>query len=77
MQQKHGVNVCLPDSSGSQTPADFRPITLLNTDYKLLARIIAHRLRPVMTEHLQTGNFCGVPRNTIFEAVATLREAIA
>ena len=31
-QQKHGVIVCLPKSSDPTTPADFRPITLLNTD---------------------------------------------
>jgi len=49
----------------------------LNTDYKILARIIANRLRPVMVELLQQSQYCGVPGNTIFEAVATVREAIA
>ena len=34
-QQKHGVIVCLPKSSDPTTPEDFRPITLLNTDYKI------------------------------------------
>lgn len=58
-QQKHGVIVCVPKTSGAQTPAGYRSITLLNTDYKLLARIIAHRLRPVMEEHLKTIQFCG------------------
>jgi hypothetical protein len=46
-QHKHGVIVCLPKSRGPTTPADFRPIALLNTDYKILARIIAYRLRPM------------------------------
>jgi len=36
-QQKHGVIVCLPKSSETTTPGDFRPIALLNTDYKILA----------------------------------------
>jgi hypothetical protein len=30
-----------------------------------------------MAEHLQKNQFCGVPGNIIFEAVATVREAIA
>jgi hypothetical protein len=47
-QQKHGVIVCLPKSNDPTTPADFQPITLLNTDYKILTRIIAYRLRPMM-----------------------------
>lgn len=76
-QQKHGVIVCLPKPRGAQTPADYRPITLLNTDYKLLSRTITHLLRPVLEEQLQTSQFCGVPGNTIFEAVATVREPIA
>jgi hypothetical protein len=75
--QKYGVILCLPKTSGAQRPAEYRSITLLNTDYKLLARIIAHRLRPVMEEHLKTSQFCGVPGYTIYEAVATVREAIA
>jgi len=44
-QHKHGVIVCLPKSSDPNTPADFRPITLLNMDYKIMSRIIAYRLR--------------------------------
>jgi len=51
-QPKHGVFVCLPESSDPTTPADFRPITLLNTDYKITARIMAYRLRPMMEELL-------------------------
>ena len=76
-QKKHGVFVCLSKWSETTTPADFRPITLLNTDYKILARIIANRLHPMMAELLQQSQYCGVPGNTIFEAVATVREAIA
>ena len=76
-QQKHGVIVCLPRSSDPTTPADFRPITLLNTDYKIMARIIAYRLRPMIEELLHPSQFCGVPGRTIFEAMANVREAIA
>jgi hypothetical protein len=76
-QQKHGVIVFLSKSSETTTPAVYWPITLLNTDYKILASIIANRLRPMMAELLQQNQYCEVPGNTIFEAAATLREAIA
>jgi len=76
-QQKHGVIVCLPKSSEPTTPADFRPITLLNTDYKIMARIITDRLRPMMEELLHPRQYCGIPGMTIFETMATVREAIA
>jgi len=38
---------------------------------------MAHRLRPIVEEHLRSTQFCGVPGNTILDAVATVREAIA
>ena len=75
-QQNQGIIVCLPKPNGTQTPEGYRPITLLNTDYKILARIIAHRIHPV-TEKLRERQFCGVPGNNIFDAVTTIREAIA
>jgi hypothetical protein len=59
------------------TPADHRPITLLNTDYKILAGILAWCLRPLLVLHLKAMQYCGVPGNTIFNAVATLRDVIA
>jgi hypothetical protein len=47
-QQKHGVSVCLPKASDRTIPGDFRPVTLFNTVYKIMARIIAYRLRSVI-----------------------------
>ena len=76
-QQKHGVIVCLPKHDMLQTPTDYRPITLLNHDYKLLARILTRRLRPLLADYLWKTQFCGVPGNTILDAVATVRDAIA
>ena len=75
-RQKQGVIVCIPKTARPHTPEDYRPITLLNTDYKILARLIAVRVRPILTE-LQPCQYCGVPGNTIFDAVATVRDAIA
>jgi hypothetical protein len=71
-QQKHKIVVCLPKSNGDPTPDGYRPITLLTTEYKLLVRIMARRLRPIMEEHLRSSQFCAVPGNTILDAVATV-----
>jgi hypothetical protein len=40
-QQKHGIIINLQKNNGDKTPNGYRPITLMNTDYKILARIMA------------------------------------
>lgn len=39
-----GVITCLPKGGDGTQPANYRPITLLNTDYRVLAKILANRL---------------------------------
>jgi hypothetical protein len=39
-RQKQGDKIGLPKRSGTDEPSDFRPITLLNADYKILARLV-------------------------------------
>ena len=69
--------MCIPKTHGPYKPADYRPITLLNTDYKIVAKIIANRLRPLLSELLHPSQCCGVTGNIIFDAVATVRDAMA
>jgi hypothetical protein len=59
------------------TPEDRIPITLLNKDYKLVTRMIAQRLKPIIEKHLSKTQFCGFLGNTILDAVATVRDTIA
>jgi len=75
-QQKRGVIVCIPKIARPYQPTDFRAITLLNTNYKILAHIIAKRIRPALEDLFHPSQYCGRPGNTIFDAVATVRDAI-
>jgi hypothetical protein len=76
-RQKQGIAVCLNKSTSSHTPDDYRPISLLATEYKLLARILAHRLRHILTHRLQNSQFCGVPGNSILDAIYCVRDVLA
>jgi hypothetical protein len=76
-RQKYGIIVCIPKQARPMRPEDYRPLTLLNTDYKLLTRIIANRLRPWLTELLHPAQHCCLPGTTVFEALATIRDAVA
>jgi hypothetical protein len=58
--QKRGVIVCIPKSDKAVAPDNFRPITLLNSDYKILALIVEGRIRPALVEVIHASQYCGV-----------------
>ena len=75
--QKKGNIVCLPKTDTPLYPENYRPLTLLNTDYKILMRIIANRLRPSLEHILHPSQYCGRYGKTIHDAIATTRDIIA
>jgi hypothetical protein len=76
-RQQHGMIVSLPKDKGDIIPAGCRPITLMNTDYKLLSRIMARRLAPVLEEQLTSRQYCSVAGKSILVAVSVLRDVVA
>ena len=76
-RQKHGTIVCVPKILTPSRPEDYRPITLLNADYKILARIIAERIKPLTKDLLHRSQYCGRPDVTIHDALDSVRDIIA
>jgi hypothetical protein len=74
---KHRILVFPPKSTNPRTLDACRPISLLTTQYKLLARILARRLRYTLTDQLQKSQFCGVPGNSILDAISCVRDVLA
>jgi hypothetical protein len=75
--QTHGMLVCIPKKQVPIRPEDYRILTLLNADIKLLARIISNRLDQWLPSVIHQDQHCGIRGRTILDAVATVRGAIA
>jgi hypothetical protein len=76
-QQKHGVIVLLPKSNTPTTPDNYRALTLLNRDIKIVARIIAQHLPKWLPDIIHMGQHCGIHGTSMLDAVATVRDVIA
>lgn len=57
-------------------PSDFRPISLLCTDYKLLAGVLAERLKTTLPTAIGENQRGGVPERKIFNSLTLLRDSI-
>ncbi|KAH7950874.1 hypothetical protein HPB52_003019 [Rhipicephalus sanguineus] len=55
-------------------PKSWRPITLLNTDYKLVATLLVLRLRPLLHELVSPLQSCAVPGRSAFATLTLIRD---
>jgi hypothetical protein len=76
-KQKHGLIVCVPKKPRPTRPEDFRHLTLLIADLKLMSRILANPISPWLTSILHPSQHCGIYGHSISEAIATVGVEIA
>ena len=55
---------------------NWKPSTLLNTDYKILAKILARRLRVVVDIVVGSDQTCSIPGRCISDNIALSRDII-
>ena len=56
--------------------ANWRPISLLCVDYKIIAKALALRLQPVLAEIINPDQTCGIPGRSINDNIWMLRDLI-
>ena len=55
---------------------NWRPISLLNTDYKLASKVITERLKTVMSSIVHQDQTCSVPGRSIFSNLQLVRDVL-
>ena len=64
--QRESLLCLLYKKDDRRLPKNWRPISLLNTDYKLASKVITERLKPVMSTIVNADQTCGVVGRSIF-----------
>jgi len=66
----------IPKVANPETSAQFRPISLRNTLYKILAKILVNRLRPILQRIIHPAQNAFVPNRTIHHNILSAHEII-
>jgi len=66
----------IPKANGHSTFGDFRLIELCNLCYKIISKIIAKRIRPIMSRTLLEKQFRFLKGRQIIDAIGTAQECL-
>lgn len=75
-EQLEGIIVLVKKKASDNTISSYRPISLLNADYKILSRIVKDRLMAVTPCLLSNHQKCNNGNRNIFEATCLIRDEI-
>ena len=71
-----GVITLLHKKGSREEIGNYRPISLLNVDYKILAKVIANRLKEVAGDVVTSQQAYGIPGRDISDSVLTIQAAV-
>lgn len=64
------------DNSTADDPGTWRPISLLNVDYKIIMSLISHRLQAALETIIDTSQYCSVPYRNMYGHLSATRDIL-
>jgi len=75
--QRYGViTLACKDPSKADLLTNWRPISLLNVDYKILSKVLSKRLASVLSECIHVDQTCSVPGRSIADNLHLVRNIV-
>ena len=70
------ISLLCKNVNESQFCKNYRPISLLNVDYKIIAKVLSNRLRLCLSDIIHPDQTCSVPGRSIFDNCHLIRDII-
>ena len=74
--QKRAIINIIPKNSETNYLTNFRPISLLCVDYKILSKLLSERIKKILCKIIHSKQFCAVPGRNINQCNMELRDMI-
>ena len=74
--QRKGLVTLIPKSENVMYIENYRPISLLCIDYKVLAKLLAERMKSILCKVVNNKQFCGIPDRSINQCNIDIRDII-
>ena len=75
-QQLSYITIIPKTKTNSTNMKDYRPISLLNTDYKILTKSLANKIKPLLTTLIHPDQTCSIPGRNIEQNTHFIRDLI-
>ena len=73
---KIGATRLISKVVGVPSVEELRPITLLNTDYRILTKLLVKRIKPVLPSVIKSGQLCTVGKKNILFGISNILSSI-
>ena len=73
---RRGVIVLIPKGGEKKLLKNWRPISLLNYDYKIITKVLTSRLRDILPKIIHPNQKCGIKGRSIHDGAALIRDLI-
>lgn len=70
------INLIYKNKGDKRSLENWRPISLLNVDYKIIARVIANRLKVTLPNIISSSQSCCILGKDIADTIASVRDVI-
>ena len=73
---RRGVIVLIWKGNDKRLLKNWRPISLLNCDYKIITKVLATRIRDILPKIIHPNQKCGIKGRSIHDGAALIRDLI-